>query len=62
VKARATDIFAMRERGEPTSIGLEKATNPFLRAPELAERVGAAGEPDYKAFGAVRAAKDVFKG
>jgi hydroxyacylglutathione hydrolase len=65
LKARAAEIFAMRERGEPTvptTIGLEKATNPFLRAPELAERVGAAGEPDYRAFGAVRAAKDVFKG
>ena len=45
----------------PTTIGLEKATNPFLRAP-LAARVGAAGEPDHKAFGAVRAAKDGFKG
>ncbi|THD60556.1 hydroxyacylglutathione hydrolase [Phenylobacterium sp.] len=65
LKARADHIFALRERGEPTvptSIGLEKATNPFLRAPRLAERVGVAGEPDYKAFGAVRAAKDVFKG
>jgi hydroxyacylglutathione hydrolase len=65
LKARADQIFALRERGEPTvptSIGLEKATNPFLRAPRLAERVGAAGEPDHKAFGAVRAAKDVFKG
>src|SRR5476651_1129146 len=62
LKARAADIFAARERGEPTvptTIGLEKATNPFLRAPKLAERVGAAGEPDFKAFGAVRAAKDV---
>ena len=65
LKARADAVFAARERGEwtvPTTIGLEKATNPFLRAPELAGRVGAAGEPDYKAFGAVRAAKDVFKG
>ena len=65
LKARAAEIFAKRERGEPTvptTIGLEKATNPFLRAPALAARVGAAGEPDYKAFGAVRAAKDNFKG
>jgi hydroxyacylglutathione hydrolase len=65
LKARAEAVFAARERGEPTvptTIGLEKATNPFLRAPQLAERVGAAGEPDYKAFGAVRAAKDGFKG
>jgi hydroxyacylglutathione hydrolase len=65
LKARAAEIFAMRERGEPTvptTIALEKATNPFLRAPELAGRVGAAGQADYKAFGAVRAAKDNFNG
>jgi hydroxyacylglutathione hydrolase len=65
LKARAQAVFAARERGEPTvptTIGLEKATNPFLRAPRLAERVGAVGEPDYKAFAAVRQAKDVFKG
>jgi hydroxyacylglutathione hydrolase len=65
LKARAEQIFAARQRGEPTvptTIALEKATNPFLRAPVLAGRVGAAGKPDYEAFGAVRAAKDVFKG
>jgi len=65
LKARADQIFAARERGEwtvPTTIGLEKATNPFLRAPLLAGKVGAAGEPDARAFGAVRAAKDNFKG
>ncbi len=59
LKARADQVFAARERGEPTvptTIGLEKATNPFLRAPLLAP-----GEP-HEAFGAVRAAKDVFKG
>ena len=58
-------MFAARERNEPTvptTIGLEKATNPFLRAPVLAARVGKAGAPDYEAFGAVRAAKDNFKG
>jgi hydroxyacylglutathione hydrolase len=65
LKARAEAVFAARERGEPTvptTIGLEKATNPFLRAPVLADRVGAAGEPDFKAFAAVRAAKDMFRG
>jgi hydroxyacylglutathione hydrolase len=65
LKARADAVFAARERGEPTvptTIGLEKATNPFLRAPVLADRVGASGQPDYKAFAAVRAAKDVFRG
>lgn len=65
VAARAAEVFAARERGEPTvptTIGLEKATNPFLRAPQLAARVGAAGQPAHQAFAAVRAAKDVFKG
>jgi hydroxyacylglutathione hydrolase len=65
LRARAAEVFAARERGEwtvPTTIGLEKATNPFLRAPALAARVGAAGEPDFKAFAAVRAAKDAFRG
>ena len=48
---RAKEIFAMRERGEatvPTTIGAEKAFNPFLRAGDAA------------AFATVRAAKDVF--
>jgi hydroxyacylglutathione hydrolase len=65
LRARADAVFAARERGEwtvPTTIGLEKATNPFLRAPLLAARVGKAGAPDYEAFAAVRAAKDSFKG
>lgn len=53
LKARADEVFAARERGEPTvptTIAREKATNPFLRAGNAA------------AFAAVRAAKDVFKG
>ena len=65
LRARADQVFAARERGEwtvPTTIGLEKATNPFLRAPQLAARVGKAGAPDYEAFAAVRAAKDSFRG
>ncbi|HWA63826.1 MAG TPA: hydroxyacylglutathione hydrolase [Caulobacteraceae bacterium] len=65
LKARADAVFAARERGEPTvptTIALEKATNPFLRAPLLAAKVGKAGAPDFEAFGAVRAAKDSFKG
>ena len=65
VTARTAAVFAARARGEPTvptTIGLEKATNPFLRAPQLARRVGAEGQPDHQAFAAVRAAKDNFKG
>lgn len=65
LKARTDEIFAARARGDwtvPTTISLEKSTNPFLRAPVLADRVGAAGQPDHLAFAAVRAAKDGFKG
>ena len=53
LKARAEEVFAARERGEPTvptTIAREKATNPFLRA------------GDATRFAAVRAAKDSFKG
>jgi len=53
LKARAAEIFAARERGEPTvptTIAREKATNPFLLAGSAAR------------FAEVRAAKDVFKG
>jgi hydroxyacylglutathione hydrolase len=60
LKARADQVFAARERGEPTvptSIGLEKATNPFLRAPLLRPNL----EPAM-AFAEIRAAKDGFKG
>jgi hydroxyacylglutathione hydrolase len=65
VVARAAAVFAARERGEatvPTTIALERATNPFLRAPFLAASPGKSGLSDHEAFGAVRAAKDQFKG
>ncbi len=61
LRARADEVFAARRRGEPTvptSIGLEKATNPFLRAPALV----ADPVPPHEAFGRIRAAKDNFKG
>jgi len=51
--ARARAVFEARERGDPTvptTIGLEKATNPFLRAGGAAR------------FAAIRAAKDAFAG
>ena len=51
--AHAQAIFAARERGEPTvptSVGVERRFNPFLRAVDAA------------AFAARRAAKDDFKG
>jgi hydroxyacylglutathione hydrolase len=51
--ARAAAIVAARQRGEPTvptTIGAEKAFNPFLRAADAAD------------FAARRAAKDSFAG
>ncbi len=60
MRARADEVFAARERGEPTvptSIGREKAANPFLRAPLLVQAAS-----DAEAFARVRQAKDVFKG
>jgi hydroxyacylglutathione hydrolase len=65
LKARAEAVFAARERGErtvPSTVGEERATNPFLRAPLLAPRIGAGGRSDAEAFLAVRQAKDGFKG
>ena len=53
MQARAEAIFAMRARGEPTvptTIAMERAFNPFVRAKDAAE------------FAARRVAKDVFAG
>lgn len=53
MQAHAEAIFAARERGEPTvptSVGVERRFNPFLRAADAAD------------FAARRAAKDGFKG
>jgi hydroxyacylglutathione hydrolase len=65
LKARAEAVFAARERGEwtvPCTVAEEKATNPFLRAPLLAERMGLAGQPAPEVFLAIRRAKDNFRG
>ena len=51
--AHAEMIFAMRARDEPTeptTLAIEKAFNPFLRAADAAD------------FAARRAAKDQFRG
>lgn len=64
VAARCQEVFDRRAKGEatvPTTIGLEKATNPFLRAPLLAAALGSVTTPD-EAFALVRGAKDRFKG
>ena len=62
---RLAAVESARAAGEPTvptSIGAERATNPFLRAPQLAGRLGLSAPADHEAFAAVRAAKDSFKG
>lgn len=65
LQARAAEIKENRAQGIPTvpcSIGLEKATNPFMRAdlPEVKALVGMAGNSDAEAFGEIRSRKDTF--
>lgn len=62
---RATDTEAARAAGIPTvpsTLALEKATNPFLRAglPALKTALGAADSSDAEVFALIRAAKDKF--
>lgn len=62
---RAKEIAAARARGEatvPTRIGLEKETNPFLRAadPALRARLRMEAARDAEVFAEVRRRKDVF--
>lgn len=63
---RAAEVKRMREEGRftiPVSLGMEKATNPFLRAdqPALAKAMGLAPDADpVTVFAAIRRAKDGF--
>ncbi|NVJ97005.1 MAG: hydroxyacylglutathione hydrolase [Alphaproteobacteria bacterium] len=63
--ARMAEVEAARKRGEPTvpsKLGLEKATNPFLRpmSDEIQETLGMLGAPWPKVFGEIRTRKDNF--
>jgi hydroxyacylglutathione hydrolase len=63
--ARADEVAALRGKGKPTlptTIGAEKAANPFLRAdvPGVAEGIGMAGKPAAEVFATIRARKDKF--
>ncbi len=63
--ARAKDVDAARAQGlatVPSLLGLEKRTNPFLRADDagLAQAMGLAGSSPDAVFAAVRGAKDRF--
>src|SRR6516162_11865611 len=55
LRARETEVdklLAAREPTIPSTMGAEKAANPFLRAdvPEVAKSVGLAGSPAWKVF------------
>ena len=63
--ARASAVDAARAAGRPTipsTIGKERATNPFLRAdqPALAAAVGLPGADPAAVFAAIRLRKDNF--
>ena len=63
--SRVRAIAAAREKGEPTvpsSLALEIATNPFLRAkvPSVKAHLGMNGAPDAAVFAEIRRRKDAF--
>lgn len=65
LRERAAEIAALRRVGRPTvpsKLGVERATNPFLRAgdPDLKARLGMAGEDDAAVFAEIRRRKDAF--
>jgi hydroxyacylglutathione hydrolase len=65
LQARAAEIEQARAAGRftaPTTIGLERATNPFLRAADAAIRaqLGMPNASDAEVFAEIRARKDRF--
>ena len=63
--ARMDDVRAARAKGVPTvpsSMGLEKATNPFLRvgSAEIRKSLGMEKASDVAVFGEIRRRKDSF--
>ncbi len=53
-------LLAARKPTIPTTLGEEKAANPFLRAdlPDVAKSVGLAGSPAWKVFAEIRERKN----
>jgi hydroxyacylglutathione hydrolase len=63
LNAREREVDKLLAAGEPTvpsTMGAEKAANPFLRAdvPEVAKSVGLAGSPAWKVFAEIRERKN----
>ncbi|PWC39390.1 hydroxyacylglutathione hydrolase [Azospirillum sp. TSO35-2] len=67
LQERVEEVVALRERGQPTipsTIGVERRTNPFLRAddPGVQAAVGLEGAPPVEVFAELRRRKDHFRG
>ena len=65
LKARAGEVAALRAQGKPTiptTIGAEKAANPFLHGDDakVAASLGLAGKPAAQVFAVIRGRKDKF--
>ena len=65
LRKREAEVTALRAAGKPTvpsTIGAERAANPFLRAdaPELAAAVGMSGRDPVEVFAEIRSRKDRF--
>ena len=65
LKARMEDVTAARQAGKPTvpsTMGLEKKTNPFLRpdSTEIRKSLGMEKADNVAVFGEIRARKDKF--
>lgn len=65
LQKRSQQIDAMRAKGEPTvptSIGLERATNPFVRPASsgLRQKIGLESATDVEVFAETRRRKDSF--
>src|SRR4029077_11024746 len=65
LKARMKVVETARARNAPTipsTIGLEKATNPFLRpnSAEIRQTLGMQGASEVEVFGEMRKRKDNF--
>jgi hydroxyacylglutathione hydrolase len=66
LKDRAEAVSILRANGQftaPTTIGLEKATNPYFRVGDagIRRRLGLETATDTEVFAAIRLAKDNFK-
>lgn len=63
LQRRCQDVARLREEGTPTvptTLALEKATNPFLRPAALREALAMPGADDVAVFARTRALKDSF--